>query len=109
MAAVSAAAVPTALVRLRGVSTYFDERTVTVERLLRQQAGVVQAVDGVDLDIRRGEILGLVGESGSGKTTLGRTILSLVPPTSRLDQVRRHGRHALRRRESAPALRGECR
>jgi oligopeptide/dipeptide ABC transporter ATP-binding protein len=42
----------------------------------------VRAVDGVDLTIPKGEILGLVGESGSGKTTLGRTILRLVPATS---------------------------
>ena len=70
------------LVRLRGVSTHFHERRSAAGRVMRQQAGVVQAVERVDLDIRRGEVLGLVGESGSGKTTLGRTILNLVPPSA---------------------------
>ena len=43
---------------------------------------VVRAVDGVTLEVRRGETLGLVGESGCGKTTLGRCIVRLMPLTS---------------------------
>jgi oligopeptide transport system ATP-binding protein len=50
--------------------------------VLRKAAGAVKAVDGISLQLRKGEILGLVGESGCGKSTLARTVMQLIPATS---------------------------
>ena len=62
------------LLAIRDLKVYFD--------LHAGKKGVVKAVDGVTIDIYRGETLGLVGESGCGKSTLGRAILRLTEPTS---------------------------
>jgi oligopeptide transport system ATP-binding protein len=49
---------------------------------LRRNAGVIQAVDGVDFAIHQGETLGLVGESGCGKSTVARTLMRLEEPSA---------------------------
>ena len=51
-------------------------------KVFRARAGEVRAVDGVDLAIRAGEVLGVVGESGSGKSTVARLVLRLIEPTA---------------------------
>jgi oligopeptide/dipeptide ABC transporter ATP-binding protein len=50
--------------------------------VFRRQVAAVKALDGIDLDIYRGECLGLVGESGCGKTTTGKAIVRLHEPTA---------------------------
>jgi peptide/nickel transport system ATP-binding protein len=69
------------LVEVRGLRKWFPVQTGFIERLVTRQRQFVRAVDGVDFEIRRGEVFGLAGESGSGKTTTGRLILRLVEPT----------------------------
>jgi oligopeptide transport system ATP-binding protein len=50
--------------------------------VFKRQVGKIHALDGVDLELREGETLGLVGESGSGKSTLAKLLLALERPTS---------------------------
>ncbi len=65
------------LLQVRGLQKHFP----ILGGVLRRRVGTVYAVDGVDFDVRKGEIFSLVGESGCGKTTLGRTVLQLLKPT----------------------------
>jgi oligopeptide/dipeptide ABC transporter ATP-binding protein len=69
------------LVDVNDVAVHFQLRGGLLSRLMGRGAGTIKAVDGVDVQLRKGEVLGLVGESGSGKTTLGRALLGLVRPT----------------------------
>lgn len=68
----------TALLELTDLKMYFPVKT----GVFRRTTGHIRAVDGVSLQVRAGEVLGLVGESGCGKSTLGRTIIRLYEPTA---------------------------
>ena len=64
------------LIKIRNLKTWYPVK----KGVFKRTAGYVKAVDDVNLDVYRGEILGVVGESGCGKTTLGKSILQLIRP-----------------------------
>jgi oligopeptide/dipeptide ABC transporter ATP-binding protein len=66
------------ILRIEGLVKHFPIRA----GILKRTVGHIHAVDGVDLEIKAGETVGLVGESGCGKTTLSRTIIKLTEPTA---------------------------
>ena len=66
------------LVDIRNLKVHFPIKG----GLLGRAVASVKAVDGVDLQVKQGEVLGLVGESGCGKSTLGRAVLQLIKPTA---------------------------
>ncbi len=75
------------ILELKNLKKYYP----IVGGVLRHEVATVKALDGIDLDIYRGECLGLVGESGCGKTTTGKAIIRLHNPSS--GNVYYHGKH----------------
>ena len=80
--------------------------SIGVTKHYAKNKAAIKSVDGVDLTLRRGNVLGILGETGCGKSTLGRVLSGLEPPTSGhvllegqpLSELYRHDRKAVRRR-----------
>jgi len=95
-------------VRISGLKRYFDVSAPWLVRMIESRPRqIVQAVDGIDIEIAKGETFSLVGESGCGKSTVARLVVGLYPPTAGTiefdgnDMAGRHSRAdmaALRRR-----------
>ncbi len=83
----SASPAPSPLLRVTNLKQYYTLESNLLAQIFsksqKDSAGtaVIKAVDGINLELYPGEILGLVGESGCGKSTLSRTILQLIRPT----------------------------
>lgn len=78
---------PAPLARAVAVTKHFQRKTDFADRLairlgITSPPPAVHALDAVDLEVRKGEVVGLVGESGCGKSTLGRVIAGMLPPTA---------------------------
>ena len=74
------------IIELRGITKRFEKKLDFAGRIAKRLGApireeIVHAVDGVNLSIRKGEVVGLVGESGCGKSTLGRVVAGILPPS----------------------------
>src|ERR1044071_10405639 len=70
-------------VKIEGLKRYFDVSAPWLVRALEgRPRQIVQAVDGIDIEIAKGETFSLVGESGCGKSTVARLVVGLYPPTA---------------------------
>ncbi len=74
------------IIELRGITKRFEKKLDFAGKIAKRLGAplrdeTVHAVDGVNLTIRKGEVVGLVGESGCGKSTLGRVVAGILPPS----------------------------
>ncbi len=91
----AAAPAPAPILSLRGVELRFVQPVDLAGRIANLlgaglKTQVVHAVAGVDLEVQRGEVIGIVGESGCGKSTLGRIVSGILPPSA--GDVHYHGK-----------------
>jgi peptide/nickel transport system ATP-binding protein len=72
---------PENLVEITDLKKWYPVQKTILDQILAGHTDYVRAVDGVSINIRRGEAFGLAGESGSGKSTIGRLAIGLEKPT----------------------------
>lgn len=90
------------IISIKDLSVHFAMRGSSISRLFGRSSGSVKAVDGINLDLAPGEVVGLVGESGSGKSTLGRAVLGMAPVTGGTIEYRGREISALGEKQMRP-------